>query len=184
MLTALGFLGSCLALAGFLLAKGDVRYLLISIVGFAVQWFGDSLDGRIAYYRNIPRKWYGFSLDLCMDWISTVLIGLGFYYFLPDNAKILAFTYVTIYGWAIIITIIKFKINDSYTIDTGYFGPTEFRIGICVVLLFEILFPGTLNVFAGVVNCILLVVSILKFKELLQLGNARDKDEKRSVSEF
>jgi phosphatidylserine synthase len=40
--------------------------------GFAINWFGDSLDGRIAYYRNTPRKWYGFALDCIMDWLSLV----------------------------------------------------------------------------------------------------------------
>src|SRR5690606_14073012 len=52
-LTAIGFLGSAMILVSFLLAEYvSVYYLLLGIVGFFVQWFGDSLDGRIAFYRN------------------------------------------------------------------------------------------------------------------------------------
>src|SRR3954470_22587468 len=63
MLTLIGFLGSVIVLFGFYLARSNVYYLALSIGGLAIQWFGDSLDGRIAYYRNITRKWYGFALD-------------------------------------------------------------------------------------------------------------------------
>src|SRR5690606_21617691 len=59
-LTAIGFLGSLMSLGSFLLAEYVNRDLLLfAIPGFFIQWFGDSLDGRIAYYRNKSRKWYG-----------------------------------------------------------------------------------------------------------------------------
>lgn len=53
-------------------------YLLLNIIGFIINWFGDSLDGRLAIYRNKSRKHYGFSLDLTVDWLTTVVVGLGF----------------------------------------------------------------------------------------------------------
>jgi len=73
MLTAIGFFGSFIILMSFILAKynGEV-YLLLGVFGFMVCWFGDSLDGRIAYYRNKQRKWYGFALDITADWIGIV----------------------------------------------------------------------------------------------------------------
>lgn len=87
-LTAIGFLGSAMILVSFLLAEYvSVYYLLLGIVGFFVQWFGDSLDGRIAFYRNKSRKWYGFALDIIMDWVSTVLIGLGYVLYAPGDYK-------------------------------------------------------------------------------------------------
>src|SRR5690606_25118278 len=54
MLTGIGLLGSVIVMLGFILAKDNSANLLISVFGFAVQWVGDSLDGRIAVYRNIP----------------------------------------------------------------------------------------------------------------------------------
>src|ERR1043165_9434437 len=104
MLTFIGFLASFVIFFGFWLAKGDPFYLWISIVGFAFQWFGDSLDARIAYYRNTPRKWYGFTLDLSMDWVSSVMIGHGFYFFLEDSYKLLAFFFIAAYAWTMLLT--------------------------------------------------------------------------------
>src|SRR5690606_27125990 len=77
ILTIIGAVGSLLVLAGFILAAYiDRIYLLTGILGLIINWFGDSLDGRIAYYREIPRQWYGFSLDIIMDWMSTIMITL------------------------------------------------------------------------------------------------------------
>src|SRR5690606_27955094 len=85
-LTAIGMAGSALVLVGFVLAYYESRtFLFLAIFGLFVNWFGDSLDGRVAYYRNIPRKWFGFSLDIVMDWLGTVLIGLGYFFYAKDG---------------------------------------------------------------------------------------------------
>ena len=79
MLTALGFAGSLTVFLSFILATYvNVKFLLLGIPGFAINWFGDSLDGRLAYYRNKPRKLYGFTLDITIDWLGIILIGYGF----------------------------------------------------------------------------------------------------------
>jgi hypothetical protein len=177
MLTFMGFLGSGIVAAGFVLAKADTNYLLLAVAGFAVQWFGDSLDGRLAYYRNSPRKWYGFSLDICIDWLSTILIGLGFYYFLPGSYKLLAFGFVMLYGWAMLLALLKYRVTDVYAVDTGRFGPTEFRIALCLVLLAELMLPGALIVAGVVVILLLSITCATNFYWLLQSGNIRDKKE-------
>jgi len=177
LLTFIGLLGSIIVFAGFFFAKFDNNYLALSIFGFAVQWFGDSLDGRIAYYRNIPRKWYGFSLDMSMDWISTIFIGLGFYFYLEESYKVLAFTFVTAYAWTMLLALLKYKITGNYAIDSGLFGPTELRIGICLVLLGAIFYPQTLTIFAVVINLFVYGLNCVEFYNVLQLGNARDREE-------
>jgi hypothetical protein len=177
MLTFIGLIGSAIVAAGFVMARTDKQYLLVSIMGFAIQWFGDSLDGRLAYFRNSPRKWYGFSLDICIDWISIILIGLGFYYFLPQNYKLLAFGFVTIYGWAMLLALLKYRVTDTYAVDTGLFGPTEFRVALCLVLIIELIIPGALTIAALVVIVLLSIICFANFYSLLQSGNARDKKE-------
>ena len=54
MLTALGLMGNLSVAFVMLLAAWyhDSTWLLLTPVGFAINWFGDSLDGRLAYYRN------------------------------------------------------------------------------------------------------------------------------------
>ncbi len=178
-LTAIGFFGGLFVLLGFVLAHFyDRAFLLLGVFGLAVNWFGDSLDGRIAYYRNIPRKWYGFSLDIIMDWINTVLMGAGFLIYLQDRFELLSYFFVALYGWAMIISQLRYKITDEYTIDAGSMGPTEVRLIISTLLILEILIPGSLNYFAGLLVIVLLVVDIVDTRKLLDLGDERDGRER------
>ncbi len=182
MLTMLSLVASLVIFYGFYLAKNDPNFFAISIVGFAVQWFGDSLDGRLAYYRNIPRKWYGFALDMCMDWASTVLMGLGFYFYLSDEYKIVAFLFIAAYAWIMILTLMKYKITGSYSIDSGLLGPTELRIGICIVLLISIFYPQVLIMFACVIVGVVSIIDFVEFRNVLKLGDERDRAEKEKKS--
>jgi hypothetical protein len=157
---------------------------LLGVLGLAVNWFGDSLDGRIAYYRNQPRKWFGFSLDIIMDWIGTVLIGLGYMVYSENEYELIAFVFVVLYGWAMIISQLRYKITDKYTIDSGLFGPTEVRILISLILISEVIFPGSLKFF-GILMCVaLFIIDIIDTNKLLKLGDIRDEAEmaaKRSI---
>lgn len=179
MLTFLGFFGSLITFSGFMLAAYiDRNFLLLGILGFMVNWFGDSLDGRVAYFRNHPRKWYGFSLDLTVDWLTTILIGTGYTIYVDGNWKFLGVGFVVMYGWEMIAALLRYKITDKYTIDSGWFGPTEVRILISLILIFEVLFKGTI-VFSGAVACLmLLVVNIVDTKALLGIADHRDLAEK------
>lgn len=178
-LTAIGFLGSAMILVSFLLAEYvSVYYLLLGIVGFFVQWFGDSLDGRIAFYRNKSRKWYGFALDIIMDWVSTVLIGLGYVLYAPGDYKYSGFALVAMYGWAMIISQLRYKITDKYTIDAGLVGPTEIRVIISLILLMEIFIPFSINYSVIGICIILFFINLGDTKKLLAMGDDRDKAEK------
>ncbi len=178
-LTAIGFFGSLMILVSFLLAEYvDRDLLLLAIPGFFVQWFGDSLDGRIAYYRNKSRKWYGFALDIVMDWISTVFIGLGYILYTVGDFKYLGFTLVALYGWAMIISQLRYRITDKYTIDAGLLGPTEIRVIICLVLLLEVVLKGSLDYSVLGICIVLFGINIVDTKKLLVLGDSKDKEEK------
>jgi phosphatidylglycerophosphate synthase len=179
MLTTIGLLGGIVVLVGFIMASYlDRSYLLLGILGLLINWFGDSLDGRIAYYRNIPRKWYGFSLDIIIDWINTVIMGVGFIVYLGNGYELLSYFFVALYGWAMIISQLRYKITDKYTIDAGSVGPTEIRVIISVIFALEILFPGTVNIFSALVVVTLFIVNIVDTIKLLKLGDARDIAER------
>lgn len=183
-LTAIGLVGSLIILGSFLLAEYVARpFLLLGIVGFFIQWFGDSLDGRIAYYRDKSRKWYGFALDIIMDWISTVMIGLGYVFYAPDDFKYSGFVLVALYGWAMIISQLRYKITGNYTIDAGLLGPTEIRVIIGFVFLLEVLIPGSINYSVMLICIALFFINLVDTKKLLQLGDQRDLEEKKERSE-
>lgn len=180
ILTAIGILGSTLVLIGFILAHyNSINFLLLCILGLFINWFGDSLDGRIAYYRNIPRKWFGFSLDIVMDWIGTVLIGLGYFFYAKDEYELIAFLFVVLYGWSMIIAQLRYKITNIYTIDAGLVGPTEVRVIIALIILIEIFFTNTMQYFTGAICLILLIINFIDTQKLLKLGDERDVAEKK-----
>ncbi len=148
MLTLIGFLGSILIAVGLYFAKYDKIYLAVSIIAFAIQWFGDSLDGRLAYYRDKPRKWYGWALDITVDWLSIGIIGFGFYYYF-ESYKYIAFLFIFAYGWSMINALLRYKITDAYSIDTNLMGPTELRIIICIFIIIDYFVPNTLMYFGS-----------------------------------
>lgn len=178
MLTGIGFCGNVIVAASFILASYFSRsYLLFGILGFLIAWFGDSLDGRIAYYRKKPRKKYGFTLDITIDWISIIVIGLGYTVYAEGIWELFGYGFVVMYGWEIIITLVRYKIAGKYSIDSGKIGPTEVRIIICMIMVAEVLLPGSLTYLAGLAVIILFVVNIMDTKHLLYVADVIDKQE-------
>jgi phosphatidylglycerophosphate synthase len=175
-LTLIGTLGSGLIFLAFALGTYFTNwYLLFGIIGLVINWLGDSLDGRLAYYRNIPRRWYGFALDIIADWIGIVLIGFGYYIYAENGTQIVAFAFVALYGWSIIISQLRYKITNEYRIDSGFVGPTELRFIIALILIIEVLFHGSITYLAGLISIILLIINTIDSIKLLKLGDLRDK---------
>ncbi|MFH7001773.1 CDP-alcohol phosphatidyltransferase family protein [Flavobacterium bizetiae] len=177
-LTLMGTLGSGLVFLAFVLGVYVTNwYLLLGIVGLGINWLGDSLDGRLAYYRNIPRRWYGFALDIIADWIGIVLIGFGYYIYAQNGTQIIAFAFVAFYGWSIIISQLRYKITNEYSIDSGFVGPTELRFIIAFILIIEVLFHGSIAYLAGLISIVLFIINVIDSLKLLQLGDLRDKNQ-------
>lgn len=179
MLTGIGFFGSILIFTSFILATYFAKiYLLLGVFGYIVCWFGDSLDGRMAYYRNKQRKWYGFALDLTIDWAGMVLMGWGFMIYADGVWELLGFLFVVMYGWEILTTLLRYKLINNYSIDSGPVGPTEVRILISFILILEIVVVGSIN-FSGVIACLLLLISnIINTGNLIKLADNLDNEEK------
>ena len=177
LLTLIGTLGSGFVFLAFVLGTYFTNwYLLLGIIGLAINWLGDSLDGRLAYYRNIPRRWYGFALDIIADWIGIVIIGFGYYIYAENGTQIVAFAFVALYGWSIIISQLRYKITNEYSIDSGFVGPTELRFIIAFILILEVLFPGSITYSAGLITFILLIINFIDSLKLLKLGDLKDKN--------
>jgi phosphatidylglycerophosphate synthase len=188
MMTVVGMLGSAIIALGLFLAqsKSNDFYLLLSIIGFAVQWYGDSMDGRLAYYRNKARKWYGWSLDIMADWISTFLTSVGIYFYFPEMHYV-ALLFLFAYLGTMIVTLLKFSLTVTYSIDSGLVGPTELRIITCLMFLLQLVLPGTLLVFAFVAPASLMFVNYLELQKVLKLGDAKDKEDqakKKDVPQY
>ena len=184
ILTAIGFSGSIIILSGFVLAAyfGE-GYLLLGILGYIISWFGDSLDGRVAYYRKQPRKWYGFALDITVDWIGVILMGLGFMIYVSSTYKIIGVLFVVLYGWEILTAQLRYKITGKYSIDSGLLGATEVRIIISLILVSEVLLDGSIIYLSGIACVVLFIANILDTRKLLNAADIRDKEEKQSLKD-
>nr|WP_320036941.1 CDP-alcohol phosphatidyltransferase [uncultured Bacteroides sp.] len=179
MLTAIGFMGSVLTASSFILAAYiNIYFLLLGVLGLAINWFGDSLDGRVAYYRNTPRKWYGFSLDITVDWITDILIGIGYMIYVGSPWYLIGYGFIVMYGWEMITTLLRYKITDKYSIDSGLFGPTEVRIFISLILVLEVFFEGSIVYSGGIICIMLFIANINDTRNLLRLADSRDITER------
>jgi len=76
-----------------------------------------------------------------------------------------------------IIALIRYKITDKYSIDSGKLGPTEARIIIVAIMITEVFLPGSLNYSAGLVVIVLFIVNIIDTRYLLRIADDIDKQE-------
>ncbi|SCD20086.1 CDP-alcohol phosphatidyltransferase [Proteiniphilum saccharofermentans] len=183
-LTAIGFFGNIMVASSFVMGAFINRYLLlVSLLGFVINWIGDSLDGRLAYYRNKPRKWYGFSLDVTVDWIGTFIIGLGYTIYAPGLWKYVGFLFVVLYGWEMITAQLRYKIGGQYSIDSGIFGPTEVRLLLGTIITVEVFVPGSIQYLASIACLVLLISNLIEASKLLKLADERDKTDRQMKEE-
>src|SRR5690606_2434876 len=167
--TAIGFMGSLTAMCAMPLgAYLDRPLLLLAIVGFAIKWYGDYLDGRDAHHRNQPSNCFGLPLAITMDWMSTATSGLGYLVYPRGYAEFSAYFLVVLYCWARIIAQLRYKVTDRYRIDSGLFGPTEVRIIISLILLGEVIFPGLMRYLVWILCAVLGIINLLDTRKLLK----------------
>jgi len=182
-LTGVGFFGYIVVFASFVLASYYGRvWLLLGLPGFIINWFGDSLDGRLAYYRKKPRKQYGFTLDITIDWLSIILIGLGYIIYAEGVWEVFGYGFVAMYAWEIILALIRYRITGQYSIDFGKLGPTEVRIVIGTIMVAEVLLPGSILFSAVLLVTAIFVVNIIDTRKLLRVADEIDKRESQSKS--
>ena len=130
-LTALGFAAQFMVGVSYALASTSEMWLLAANVFLAVNWFGDSLDGTVARYRNRQRPRYGFYVDHVIDSFGAMFLcgGLAFSgYMSPIVAMVLlvAFLALSIEVYLATYCLGQFKLGHFL------FGPTEIRIALAV----------------------------------------------------
>lgn len=133
MLTVLGLLGSVLAgVAYALVGLGEVKgnpWLFIASLGFVINWFGDSLDGTLARYRNMSRPNYGYYTDHAIDGLTSVLVfgGIGLSGIARFDVSLIALC-----GWLLLMLQVYLKTHATgvFEMTSIKIGPTEMRLVI------------------------------------------------------
>lgn len=140
MLTTVGMVGSVLVFLGYVLSNFDRNWLWLSIGAYAVQWFGDSLDGSLARFRKIERPRYGYFLDHSCDGLATTLIvtGIGLSPYVNVEAALFALAgYLLMSIHAFLAARVLGELRLSYL----NFGPTELRF-VLIALTLAMFFGG------------------------------------------
>ncbi|MGV1681857.1 CDP-alcohol phosphatidyltransferase family protein [Sphingopyxis sp. NJF-3] len=140
-LTALGFAGAVLVAAGYMLSWIDDEWLGLSLAGYIVNWFGDSLDGSLARWRHIERPSYGYFVDHSVDGLAIVLIvgGIGASpYFRLDVALFGAIGYLLL----AIHTFLSAKVLGEFRLSYMAGGPTELRLMLMAMTMIMPLVGG------------------------------------------
>jgi len=75
-------------------------------------------------------------------------------------------------------TLLRYKITNKYSIDSGLFGPTEVRIVISIILVLEVVLKGSIMYSAAIACILLLITNIIDTNKLLKMANDRDIEEK------
>jgi len=126
-LTLLGFLGMVMAGVSYYLARWNPLALIAAIVFLGINWFGDSLDGTLARFRDKQRPRYGFYVDHIVDSFGAIFLigGLGLSGYMTGTiAMVLLIAYFLL---SIEIYLATYTVG-VFRLSFGMWGPTELRI--------------------------------------------------------
>ena len=73
-----------------------------------------------------------------------------------------------------IISQLRYKVTDQYSIDSGLLGPTEVRIILAALFCLEYFVPGSIHWVGLAISVVLLFSFISDFVKLLDAANERD----------
>ena len=169
-LTVFALFGAVIIFAGYVGSIISRQWLWLSVVGYVVHWFGDSLDGSVARFRKIERPRYGYFVDHSADVAGALLIlmGLGISpYIRLDVALVALAGYYMLAAHAFLSA----KVVGELKLSAIAAGPTELRlilIGLTVTMyalgVNEPQFDGigAFDLFVGAVGVILVVVFLFQ----------------------
>lgn len=142
MMTLLGFFGALLAFASYAASALHPAFLLLSVLGLVIHWFGDSLDGTLARYRKREAPRFGFFVDNMLDAVSQGLfyIGIGVSPYARLDVAALS---LCAYYLMVLHTFARMHLIGEHQMTYVNFGPTEFRLVIiALTLLMLVLGPA------------------------------------------
>jgi archaetidylinositol phosphate synthase len=147
-LTSLGFAGGLTIGAGYALSALNASWLWLAMIGYVVQWFGDSLDGSLARFRKIERPNFGYFIDHSTDALSNLIFMfcLGVSPFVRLDVALFAIcSYLLLSIHAFLSVRAVGEMNLTYLAS----GPTELRLLLMAMTLCMIFF-GNVGTFWGV----------------------------------
>jgi phosphatidylglycerophosphate synthase len=136
-LSLLGLLA--MLLAGVFYAASGRSPLLLHLVNVCIflNWFGDSLDGTLARFRDRQRPRYGFYVDHIIDTFGTMFLILGLAISGYMSERVAAVVLVVFLMLAINSYLAAYALG-IFKISQWKMGPTEIRLLLVVGNLYLI----------------------------------------------
>ena len=133
-LTVLALVGAVMVFAGYVGSNENIGWLWLSILGYLLHWFGDSLDGSLARHRSIERPRYGYFIDHSADVFGALLIvgGIGASPFVRLDVSLIALAgYYMLAAHAFLTA----RVINELRLSQVSAGPTELRLILIVLTL-------------------------------------------------
>ena len=179
-LTSLGVFGAVATFVGYAASGYSKTWLWLAIIGYFLQWFGDSLDGSLARYRRIERPSYGYFIDHSCDGLVTLLIlgGMGFSPFVRVDVAMFA---VVGYLLLSIHAYLAARVMGEFKLSYGIAGPTELRfllIGMTIgMMVSDPVLPPGISVFDMIVGVVGTLFVVLFVSQTLIAGKRLSDSE-------
>ena len=150
-LKALGFFGAILISAGYIASNWGRDWLWLSVFGYCLNWFGDSLDGSVARYRKIERPNYGYFIDHSLDALANTvfILGMGLSPYMRMDTALFGLAGYLLLS---IHTFISAKVNGVMNLTYLGGGPTEVRMMLIVMTICMFVFVPEANIHWPVAN--------------------------------
>lgn len=139
-LTFLGLAGGIIVFAGFTLSNFHIAFLWIVVLGLAINWAGDSLDGSLARYRKCERRIYGYFADHMTDSFTMTLVGTGAG-LSPILSLASSLSVLIAYLLLTVFSVLEAKARGIMRISFFRIGPTEFRLFLVILVALMFFFP-------------------------------------------
>lgn len=168
-LTLLGLFAMVSAGASFWISGFYKPALFLVVVFLAVNWFGDSLDGTLARFRNCQRPRYGYYVDHVIDLVGTASLVGGMALSGYMN-PIIAISLMAVFALVEAEVFLATHVRQVFRLSRFGFGPTELRILLSVGTLYLFLNPtvrigglGTYRLFdiGGLISIAGLIVAFM-----------------------
>src|SRR6266700_7820756 len=139
-LSVLGFAAMFLAGLCYALSKQNPLMLHAVNVFIFLNWFGDSLDGTLARYRNRQRPRYGFYVDHIIDTFGALFLLFGLALSGYMSERVAAGLLIVYFMLAINSYLAAYSLG-LFKISQWKMGPTEMRLLLMIGNVFLIYHP-------------------------------------------
>src|SRR5262249_27267752 len=117
---------SIIALVGYVLSATYPAALWLVNLALFINWFGDSLDGKVARLQRMERPRYGLFLDQSIDVLSQFMFALGLAVSGFVRPEIVAFGFAS-YLMMTVQGLLRAQTTGVFHLATGHIGLTEVR---------------------------------------------------------